>query len=75
VLGLWRREAAVLAGALLVVFLAAVGWALLRGIDIQNCGCFSVSAAGRAGGWRLIAGDAVLLAVSAALAVSPPTSR
>ncbi len=75
VLGLWRREAAILAGSLLVLFLAAVGSALLRGLDIENCGCFSVSGAGRAAGWRLLAGDVALLAVSAVSAWAPSPSR
>ena len=40
--GFWRREAAAVAGGLLIVFLAAVGIATAQGIDLQNCGCFSV---------------------------------
>ena len=35
----WRRAAAVLAAGLLVLFVAAQGAALLRGLDIA-CGCF-----------------------------------
>jgi uncharacterized membrane protein YphA (DoxX/SURF4 family) len=42
--GLWRREAAVVIAALLVVFLLAAGSVLARGIDVENCGCTSVSA-------------------------------
>jgi uncharacterized membrane protein YphA (DoxX/SURF4 family) len=61
VTGLWRREAAGIAAGLLVVFLGAVSYALLQGIDIANCGCFSVSGDGRSAGWKLIAGDAALL--------------
>ena len=46
VLGVWRREAALVAGALLVVFLGAIGWNLLRGHGI-DCGCFDVRSAGK----------------------------
>lgn len=65
--GLWRREAALVAAALLVVFVAAVGVALFRGIDIENCGCFTVTGAGRQAGLKLITGDLLLLAAAAAL--------
>jgi putative oxidoreductase len=69
--GVWRREAAAVVGVLLVAFLAAVGSALLRGIDIENCGCFTVDGAGRRAGLWLMLGDAALLAVSALLAAAP----
>lgn len=65
VVGAWRREAALVAGGLLMVFLVAVGYALAQGIDLANCGCFSVSGAGRGLGWRLITGDLGLLAAAA----------
>ncbi len=71
--GLWRREAALIAGALLAVFIGSVGWAMGQGIDIANCGCFTVSEdGGRAAGWGLIAGDTVLLAMAAVLAFVQP---
>jgi uncharacterized membrane protein YphA (DoxX/SURF4 family) len=69
--GLWRREAAAVVGVLLVAFLAAVGSALLRGIDIENCGCFTVDGAGRRAGLWLMLGDTALLAVSVFLATAP----
>jgi len=72
VTGFWRREAAALAGGLLIVFLAAVGIATAQGIDLQNCGCFSVAEhGGRAAGWTLVAGDLALLLVCAVLALVP----
>ena len=73
VAGLWRREAGAVAGLMLVTFLVAVSWALANGIDIANCGCFSVggSAEGRALGWKLLLGDAGLLAVAALLVAAP----
>ena len=75
VAGLWRREAAALSAALLLVFLVAVSSALVRGIDIQNCGCFSVTAEGRRAGLQLILGDLALLAGALILAFGPrPTA-
>ena len=74
VVGLWRRDAALVAGGLLVVFLAAVGYALAQGIDLANCGCFSVSGAGRGLGWRLLAGDLALLAAAVYVVVGGPTA-
>ena len=70
--GFWRREAAVVTGGLLIVFLAAVGIATAQGIDLQNCGCFSVDEhGGRSAGWMLVAGDLALLAACAVLAFVP----
>lgn len=74
--GFWRREAAVVAGALLIVFLAAVGIATAQGIDLQNCGCFSVhEGGGRAAGLMLVLGDLALLAACAVLAFVPIRRR
>ena len=72
VVGVWRREAAAMAAAMLVAFVVAVSWALFNGIDIANCGCFSLGAEGRALGWKLIVGDAALLALAALLLAAPP---
>ena len=70
--GLWRREAAVVTGALLLVFIGAVSAALAMGIDIENCGCFSVSGEGRSAGVKLIFGDLALLLASGVLAFVQP---
>ena len=43
--GIWRRTAATLVGALLLLFVVAVSVNLLRGNAI-DCGCFDVTAAG-----------------------------
>ena len=69
--GVWRRESALISAVLLVVFVAAVGSALARGIDIQNCGCFSLDESGRAAGWKLIASDLALLAGALVVAFVP----
>ncbi len=75
VLGVWRREAAIVAAGMLTVFVFAVGYALWQGIDIANCGCFSVGGDGRAAGSRLIAGDLALLAVAVYVALVKPSPR
>ena len=72
--GVWRREAAMVTGGLLVVFIVAVSSALLRGIDIENCGCFSVTGEGRAAGIKLILGDLAMLAAALLLAFVEPRS-
>ena len=69
--GVWRREAATVAAVLLVTFLGAVGWALHQGIDVQNCGCFTVEGTGRGAGLGLLLSDAALLAVAVLLAAGP----
>jgi uncharacterized membrane protein YphA (DoxX/SURF4 family) len=73
VTGWWRREAAAIAGGLLVVFLVAVGYVMWQGIDVEHCGCFTVGGEGRGAGWTLIASDLALLA--AALYVTFVTPR
>ena len=77
VTGPWRREAAGIAAFLLAIFIAAVSYALFQGIDIANCGCFSVAASGdgRAAGWKLIAGDAALLVAAGYLMFVKPGTR
>jgi uncharacterized membrane protein YphA (DoxX/SURF4 family) len=71
IFGLWRREASLLTGLLLVVFIAAVGSTLWRGIDIENCGCFSLDAHGRSAGLKLILQDLGLLVAALILAFVP----
>ena len=52
IFGVWRREAALLIGLMLVVFIAAVGLNLARGHAI-DCGCFDVREAGKTEAQRL----------------------
>ena len=75
VTGLWRREAAAVAGGLLVVFLAAIGIATAQGVDVANCGCFSVAEHGRTPGWVLVVQDLALLAACGVLAFLPARAR
>jgi uncharacterized membrane protein YphA (DoxX/SURF4 family) len=70
--GAWKREAALVIALLLVVFLAAAGSVLARGIDVENCGCTSVAktegtsswppAWTRGVGWFLLTRNLLLLA-------------
>jgi len=62
--GVWRREAAALAGGMLVMFMAAVSYVLWEGIDVAHCGCFTVGGEGRGAGWTLIASDLGLFAAA-----------
>jgi len=70
--GVWRREAALLSALMLVAFILGVGSTLWRGIDIENCGCFSLGTKGRHAGWNLIGGDAALLAAAIVVAAAKP---
>lgn len=75
ILNIWRREAAAVVAALLVLFLLAVGYALLGGIDIANCGCFTVSEGGRQLGASLLVGDAIMLVAALFLVFHGRDSR
>ena len=46
ILGVWKRGARWIIGAMLVVFMLAIAFNLMRGNAI-DCGCFDLSAAGR----------------------------
>ncbi len=85
VLGVWRREAALVVALLLVMFLAAAGMVVAHGTDVTNCGCTSLArseptsswppAWTRGVGWYLITRDLVMLGAALVLALSPPVSR
>ncbi len=78
ILGVWRREAALVIALLLVVFLVAAGSVLARGIDVENCGCTSLATEEPGGawppawtrgvGWYLVTRDLVQLGVALLLA-------
>lgn len=63
VLGIWRRASAVVVTVLMIVFLAAIGQALARGLDIR-CGCFGTVEARKVG--VLALGQDIILFVMAA---------
>lgn len=46
ILGIWKREAAILIGIMLLVFIVAIGVNLARGHAV-DCGCFNVKSVGR----------------------------
>ena len=66
VCGIWKQASAVVITALMIVFLAAIGWALAHGYDIR-CGCFGTVDA-RKVGTTALAQDAVLFLMAAWLA-------
>jgi len=78
VAGVWKREAALVAAALLVVFLGAIGWNLIRGHAI-DCGCFDVRSAGKSPEqllsdmkWVLLRDVGLLLLAAQILAATSP---
>jgi uncharacterized membrane protein YphA (DoxX/SURF4 family) len=64
VIGIWRAEASLLLGGLLVVFIAALTVNFYRGVDI-DCGCLTLSGEGRGINITTIVQDLVLLAAAA----------
>jgi len=72
--GVWRREAAALTAAMLAMFVVALLWAVAHGIDIANCGCFTVTATDSDGrwAWLKIPGDLGLLLAAVYVAAWPP---
>jgi putative oxidoreductase len=78
ILGVWKREAAIVAGLLLLVFLLAIGINLARGHAV-DCGCFDVRSAGKSRDellsemrWVLIRDVGLLLLVAQVLAATGP---
>ena len=81
IVGVWRREAALVAALLLLVFMGAIGWNLARGHAV-DCGCFDVRSAGKTPEqllsdmkWVLVRDvGLLLLAAQVLLATSPQFS-
>jgi hypothetical protein len=78
VLGVWKREAAILVGLLLLVFVGAIGFNLARGHAV-DCGCFDLRSAGKSREelfadmrWVLIRDVGLLLLVVQVLAATRP---
>ena len=76
ILGVWRKEAAIVCGLLILVFLAAIGVNLARGHAV-DCGCFDVHAAGKTRDeqlsdmrWVLVRDIGILLLVAQVFAAS-----
>jgi len=78
VLGVWRREAALVVALLLAVFVVAAASVVARGIDVENCGCFSLAksvgpqawppAWMKGVGWFLITRNLLLIAAALVIA-------
>jgi len=76
--GVWKRESALVIALLLVVFIAAAGSVMARGIDVETCGCVSVAKVEAASswppawtkgvGWFLLCRNLVLLGAALVLA-------
>ena len=82
VLGVWKRESALVIALLLVVFLGAAGSVLARGIDVENCGCTSLAKteATTSGwpppwtkgvGWFLVTRNVLMLGAAIVIATAP----
>jgi len=81
VLGVWRREAALLVGILLFVFIGAIGVNLARG-NAVDCGCFEVRSAGKSPQelltdmrWVLLRDVGLLVLVAQVLAATSTARR
>ena len=75
--GIWKREAAAVVAAMLVVFILAAGSVMARGIDVENCGCVSTAAVKEPRwyegvGFFLVARNLVLLGAALVLVRVPP---
>jgi hypothetical protein len=71
-LGILTRAAALISGGLYAVFTVGIAQALLRGLDITDCGCGITGAEPIS--WALVVRDIVLLAMCA-LAFFAPSNR
>jgi uncharacterized membrane protein YphA (DoxX/SURF4 family) len=58
--GVWVRSSALLLSLLLLVFIMALGYNALRGIDM-NCGCFSTTASDTENAYILIFRDLLIM--------------
>jgi putative oxidoreductase len=67
VIGVFTRAAALVAGGMLVVFIAGLAQALLRGIDLK-CGCFGGDDAAT---WATVVRDVAMLAPAVVLLALP----
>ncbi len=59
-IGFWARSSALLLSLLLLVFMAALGFNALRGINV-SCGCFSTSASDTENAYVLVFRDLLIL--------------
>jgi len=60
IIGVFSDGAVVILGILLIIFIGAMGQAIMRGIDI-GCGCFKVTSETQKVGWERIGEDFLML--------------
>lgn len=72
--GLWLKASVIMINVLLVVFMAAIGFNLWRGLDF-NCGCFSSSAGGDLATRLTLIRDGLLLLTGGVLLFKPARPR
>src|SRR5205814_189673 len=73
IVGIWARASSLVIALMLAVFLAAIGQAIARGLNI-SCGCFS-TVEGRKVGLVGLAQDVALLAAASWASPTKPTLR
>lgn len=75
IVGVLKKESALLLSALLVVFIGAISINLYRGVDL-DCGCFTTAEGeGRSIGWHTVAQDVGLLAAGLVVLGARPDGR
>lgn len=67
VAGIWVPGGALLATAMTVMFMMAVGYALSRGAEDFHCGCFTTVQEGPEEAWGVIRRDAILIVATVLL--------
>ena len=73
VAGVLRRGAAALALLMLVAFMVAIAFAILRGIDI-SCGCFHATTEGTRVAWMTLGRDLLIVVATIPLLIMPRTT-
>ena len=62
--GLWSRASAVLVGSLMLAFIGAISWALLKELNLDDCGC-GISFFGKSEmGWHMVFRNLLFLTMS-----------
>lgn len=70
ILNCWPRGSALIAAVLMLVFMAALGYNIYRGIDV-NCGCFTLSNDAPGSMWFYLIRDVLFLAMAVWVLLNP----
>jgi uncharacterized membrane protein YphA (DoxX/SURF4 family) len=70
ILNRWTRGSALVAAALMLIFMGALGYNIYRGIDV-NCGCFTLDETAPGNMWLYLVRDAVFLAMAIGVMCRP----